>query len=157
MNNKLQKIENQENNIRLELISGTIALVVSLIFVFSNHLSTYIQIFYVIFLYFFHLFSQLIIFAFNNFDTKFNREKIMVRVVIIILVLVYSFQFVGSFDLLDLDHFGFATESRKNIFLSAAIYSGMYFLIYSLGLAIINKNRRDKHLPPNEKLKQRSQ
>lgn len=72
--NKLKKIENKERNIKLELSSGIVALIVSLIFVFSNRIGNFYQIYYVIVLFAVHQINQVIIFNKWNFSAEYNNQ-----------------------------------------------------------------------------------
>ena len=148
--NKLQKIENREKNIKLELSSGIVALIVSLIFVFSNHVGNFYQIYYVIVVFTFHQINQAIIFNKWNFSTEYNSKKIWLRVLIITLVLIVAFIDLGKTGSHYSYYLGFTNDKPRNTFSSIVIYCGIYFMIYFLRLKKINKNQQPKYLSRNE-------
>ncbi len=136
---KLKEIENREKNTRLELSIGFVALVVSLVFVFSNHIGYFYQIYYVIVVFATHQIIQSIIFNRWDFGTNYNSRKIWLRIFIIFLVLTVAFLDLGKIDLNYSNYFGFKNDKPRNTFLSVAIYSGIYLIIYIISLKRFNK------------------
>ncbi len=138
---KLEIIENREKNIRLEISSGIVALIISLGFVFSNHIANSYQIYYVILLFFIHQISQSIIFNKWNFSPEFRKNKIWLRIIIIALILI-----LALFDLASINsdfsyYFKLARGKKANTFISIAIYCGIYFTTYLIGLKRIKKKK----------------
>ena len=136
-----QKYKNRENNVKLELISGVFALMVSLIFVFSNHIGNFYQIFYVIYIFIIHQIIQMIFFNRWNFNSEFNSKKLWLRIIIIIFLLIIVFIDLGKIDSHYSYYLGFTNDKRSNTFLSIGIYCAVYFICYLLGLKRINKRK----------------
>ncbi|HMR88161.1 MAG TPA: hypothetical protein PKD51_08410 [Saprospiraceae bacterium] len=142
--NKFQKIENREKNIKLELSSGIVALIVSLFFVFSNHLANFYQIYYVVIIFGIHQVVQLAIF--NKFDIspELNSKKIWLRIILSIFFILLTFWDLGQV-VYEVNYIGFRSESGRFTFLSVAIYSVIYFSLYFIQIKIINKNQQPKN------------
>ena len=137
--NKLVRIENRERNIKLELSSGIVALIASLIFVFSNRIGNFYQIYYVIIVFATHQICQAIIFNRWDFSTEFNSKKIWLRILISIFVLIVTFIDLGKIDSNYSYYLGFTNDKPRNTFLSIVQYCVIYLSIYSLRLKRINK------------------
>jgi len=138
---KLDTIENKDRNTRLEFTSGILALIISLIFVFSNHIAQPYQIYYVIVLFFVHQIIQSIIFNRWNFNADYKLNKIWLRIAIIIFILILTF---FNFATIHSDfsyNFNLPNGKKANTFYSVAIYCGVYFIAYSIGLKRIKKNK----------------
>ncbi|MFK8009909.1 MAG: hypothetical protein AB8H03_26375 [Saprospiraceae bacterium] len=132
--NKLEIIENKEKNIKLEFRAGIIALMISLVFVFSNHLAQSYQIYSVILLFFVHQINQSIIFNRWNFNAEFKLSKIWLRIIVIALVLIFT---LWNFATIHSDYsfyFNLPRGKKANTFYSIAIYCGIYFIVYLFGL-----------------------
>ncbi len=131
---QLELIENREKNIKQEIISGLIALTISLVFVFSNHISQSYQIYCVIVLFLIHQLNQAIIFNRWNINAEYQKSKIRLRIIIIILVLLLTFLNFATIN----DDFTYyvhlARGKKANTFYSVAIYCGVYLVAYWLGL-----------------------
>ena len=138
---KLEILENKEKNTKLEFKAGTIALIISLIFVFSNHLAQSYQIYYVIVLFFIHQINQSIIFNNWNFSAEYSRNKIWLRVIIISIVLIIVFLQFARIDSNFSYYFNLPDGKKANTFFSIAIYCGVYFTAYLVGLKKIKKNK----------------
>lgn len=137
---KLQKINNRERNMKLELGSSVIALIASLIFVFSNHIGNLYQIFYVIIVFTIHLITAVLIFNKWNFNTDYSGKKVYIRILIVCLVLIVAFIDLGKISSHYSFYLGFTTDKPRNTFLSVAMYCGIYLFIYVIGLKKINGN-----------------
>lgn len=135
---KHEIIENRESNIKLEFKSGVIALIVSLIFVFSNHISQFYQIYYVLCLFLIHQINQAIIFNRWNFSIEYKSSKIWLRIILIMLVLVVVFLNFTSINSDFSYYFNLASGKKANTFFSVAIYCGVYFIMYLVGLKKMN-------------------
>ena len=136
---KLLRIENRERNIKLEISSGIVALIASLIFVFSNRVGNFYQIYYVVIVFTTHQICQAIIFNRWDFNAEFNSKKIWLRILIGILVLIVAFMDLGKIDSNYSYYLGFTNDKPRNTFLSIALYCVIYLCIYSLRLKRINK------------------
>lgn len=139
---KLKTIENKEKNIKLEFNSGIIALIISLIFVFSNHIAQSYQIYYVIYLFFIHQINQAIIFNKWNFNTEYSNRKIWLRIIIITLVLILVFVNFATIHSDFSYYVNLARGKKANTFFSVAIYCFIYFIAYLVGLKRINKHKK---------------
>lgn len=131
---KLEIIENKDKNIRLEFISGIIALVVSLVFVFSNHIAQLYQIYYVIVLFFIHQVVQTIIFNRWNISTEYKSSKLWLRMIIIAVVLIVAFVDFASIHSDFSYYFKLARGKKANTFYSVMLYCGIYLISYLAGL-----------------------
>ena len=120
MINKLQKIENREKNIKLELSSGIVALIVSLIFVFSNHLANFYQIYYVVIIFGTHQVVQFAIFGKFDIRPELNSKKLWLRILISIFTLLLTFWDMGQV-VYEVNYIGFRSEYGRFTFLSVAV------------------------------------
>lgn len=126
----LKALENKEKNTKLEFVAGLIALVISLIFVFSNHIAQSYQIYYVIFIFAIHQIIQVIIFNRWNINAEYSSRKILIRIVIIIFILTVVFFDFATINSEFSYNFNLPRGKKANTFYSVAIYGGMYFLVY---------------------------
>ncbi len=138
---KLEIIKNKEKNTRLEFKAGIIALITSLIFVFSNHLAQSYQIYYVIILFLIHQINQSIIFNKWNINASYTSRKVWLRIIIISFILIFVFFNFASIHSDYSYNFKLPRGKKANTFYSIAIYCGIYFIIYIIGLKQINKNK----------------
>lgn len=136
--NKHKKIESKETNIKLEVSAGFIALLFSLIFIFSNHIGDLYQIYFVLVVFVVHQITQAIIFNNWSLNTKYKSKKIGLRILIIIVVIFIAFSMLGKINSHYSYYLGFTNDKPRNTFLSIVIYCLVYLTIYSFGLKRIS-------------------